>query len=223
MLLMKRAYMNDSIRSLLAKPVDPEKSEDVKSLLEKFISTENYPALHYSKIKGTKYYSQPANENLQLNEFLRSSQNDDNLDNEEEWEEMQARFIKKLETIEKERKQIEKEQGRIKTLNIKKGKIIKDDDLYRAIEILEDDYVTFNITERFSLLKEQLWAFYYIMKRRQKVNNNNENEKNEIVKDINNKKRKIYKIDFDLLEKRQQLSETEILERRYNIINGKPA
>eukprot|EP00826_Nyctotherus_ovalis_P027160 TRINITY_DN21188_c0_g1_i2.p2 TRINITY_DN21188_c0_g1~~TRINITY_DN21188_c0_g1_i2.p2 ORF type:complete len:104 (-),score=26.84 TRINITY_DN21188_c0_g1_i2:34-345(-) len=95
------------------------------------------------------------------------------------------------------------------------------------------DIDSLNTLQRLQLLKKQLWAVKYFMAKMQEETASESSR--DIVTPVSPETttqpsrklpmvvRKKFKVNIEMLKRREGMSERVILERRYNIIKGKPA
>eukprot|EP00826_Nyctotherus_ovalis_P011125 TRINITY_DN12904_c0_g1_i1.p1 TRINITY_DN12904_c0_g1~~TRINITY_DN12904_c0_g1_i1.p1 ORF type:complete len:350 (+),score=96.53 TRINITY_DN12904_c0_g1_i1:832-1881(+) len=234
-LLMSNSNVNENLKSLLCQLTDEEieKLDLVDDVLGKFFAEKDFPEFFLSKLRGPKFTQATNPSGTSKTTFDYNPINSKaELEEQERWEEFQKNYRKLLTEVRQERELRETAEGMIKAENIVKRRNLagRRRDSIQALDVLEQDADSLNTWQKLHLLKNQLWAVRYFM---DKAHGEDTDESSPEVaapaaaKTIIHAKpkppiviKRKFRVDIDMLERRERMSERVVLERRYNIIKA---
>jgi len=261
-MMLDKLHKNEEIKNIVLQlqQTDIDKLEAVQNTLQDFFNEKEFPEFYRSKLKDSKFT--PFIDFTGVNEKAKVSH--DNFENtykaEPTWEELKESYNKaKLQEI-AERKALENVQGVIRAHGLEHKLKVFDDKVSEILDSVSEALVDgtgnkMDLTRKFEVLKDQLWAVEHIMKlRTQQLSHLKEAHDNLLKKKIptvslkklelkedmmKDKKyalttdaryeiqggkttlrKKKYKVNMTLLQKREGMSQLEIMERRYKVISG---
>eukprot|EP00826_Nyctotherus_ovalis_P025842 TRINITY_DN2005_c0_g1_i7.p1 TRINITY_DN2005_c0_g1~~TRINITY_DN2005_c0_g1_i7.p1 ORF type:complete len:388 (-),score=174.05 TRINITY_DN2005_c0_g1_i7:77-1240(-) len=239
--LLKRLSKDSDLKNFLLQYSEGELQEllGLDSVMMSFFSEKNYPDFYRSKLKDSKFtpYIDVAEFSLKHRMNL-GDENASLAGSEIDWEFFRALYLRMKQHEDRRTKGLEADTGVIRNVGLDNPQEIDVKDYSEEVlagnaDLLKDTD-PMDVVKRFMLLKEQLNAVASLMN---KHNRQIENETTPVA--YNKTLRKVqlrqqeeainlpelarkYRVNMSLIERRKYLTELEVLERRYRILNNEP-
>jgi len=222
-ILINSPYLNEDMKSILRQLSDEELEELdlVDNVLEGFFSKKDLSEFFLSKLKDD---IQRIKTPLDVEQEVKLGEP------EESWEEFSIRFGKLLKEYKQEKEIREAVEGIIRTEGLVNRRNLagRRRSSIQALELLRKNASSLNIQTKAQLLKNQLWAVQYLMG---KVHGDASESTSKVIAppivipvkpEPPTRIKKKFRVNIDMLRKRDEMGERVRLERRYNIIKNKP-